>query len=299
MEIIGSKANLRAPCGHFYDEKCLVSLIQRASMDESSFPPRCCRQAIPRDSFIPFIAREVREIFEKASNEFSTRPRDRVYCSNATCSEFLGAGSTGSTSRRTMACPECDRSTCSVCRGPAHPSSTACRQDEGTGAIQSLMEENKWQRCPECHRVVELTYGCFHITCVCRAQFCYQCSGTWKTCKCLQWDERLLLAEAERRVDAEIESGFGLGIPPAPNPIQDDLLHPRTSGEAQETTDGARLNRIAEVATRLRTNHACNHNWQRRAGAGECAHCNAHYRRFLLVSGHVLISAQSNPELPL
>jgi IBR domain, a half RING-finger domain len=261
-------------------------------MDESSFPPRCCRQAIPRDSLFPFIARDVREMFEKASNEFSTRPRDRVYCSNATCSEFLGTGGTDLTARRSMTCPECDHSTCSICRGPAHPRNTACSQDEGTGAIQSLMEENQWQRCPECHRVIELTYGCFHMTCVCRAQFCYQCSGTWKTCKCPQWEERLLLVEAERRVDAEIEGGFGFGVPPAPNPIRDD------PEETPETADGARQNRIAEVATRLRTNHACNHDWERRRGAGRCAHCSTRYKRFLLVSGHVLISAQSKPELP-
>lgn len=260
-------------------------------MDESSFPPRCCRQVIPRDSFIPFVARDIREIFEKASNEFSTRPRDRVYCSNAACSEFLGVGSTD---RRTMTCPECDRSTCSACRGPAHPSITACRQDEGTVAIRSLMEENKWQRCPECHRVIELTYGCFHITCVCRAQFCYQCSATWKTCKCLQWEERLLLAEAERRVDAETEAGFGFGIPHALNLIQEDPHPSGASGETPEATNDARLNRIAEVATRLRTNHACNHDWERRTGAGVCAHCSTHYRRFLMVSGHVPIQLKAN-----
>jgi hypothetical protein len=266
-------------------------------MDESSFPPRCCRLGISRDSFIPFVARDVRETFEKASKEFSTSPRDRVYCSNATCSEFLGAGSTDLTARRTMTCPECDRSTCSVCCEPAHPSTAACRQDEGTVAIQSLMEENKWQRCPECHRVIELTYGCFHITCVCRAQFCYKCSATWKACKCPQWEERLLLAEAERRVDAEIEGGLGWDIPPAQDPMQDDLWQTRTSGGTPETTNGARLNRIVEMATRLRTNHACSHNWQRRGGGGQCAHCSKHYRRFLLVSGHTPFQLKANLKL--
>lgn len=287
MEIIGKKTALRAQCGHFYDEKCLVSLIERASVDESSFPPRCCRLVIRRESFMPFMTGSLRDKFEKASSEFLTRPRDRVYCSNAICSNFLGEGSTDSAARA-MRCPECNHSTCSLCREPAHPSTRACRLEERTAAIQPLLEENRWQRCPECHRVIELTHGCFHITCLCSAQFCYQCSVTWKRCKCPHWEERLLMVEAERRVDAEIDEGVGVGgapaLNPTPAPVQDGV-GPGTQGGPQETTGSARARRIEEVTNQLRDNHTCNHNWRRRGG-GNCGNCTTYFRRYLLVSDH-------------
>jgi hypothetical protein len=44
--------------------------------------------------------------------------------------------------------------------------------------------------------VVELAQGCYHMTCRCRAEFCYLCSKPWKNCPCPQWDERRLLVEA-------------------------------------------------------------------------------------------------------
>jgi len=290
MEIVGSKTNLRAPCGHFYDEKCLVSLIQRASTDESLFPPRCCRLAIPKDSFLPFIARETRETFERSSKEFSTRPRDRVYCSNPVCSDFLGAGNPNAIAQD-MHCPRCDRSTCSKCRCSSHPSTTTCKRGDGVAAVESLRSQKEWQSCPECARIIELTYGCFHITCICSTQFCYRCGSTWKTCKCPHWEERLLLAEAERRVDAEVENELAEGLAPAP-----DLMSTSMQGSGQpqstKTMDGARSRRVEAMASMLRNHHACNHTWSKRSGQGQCAQCSTCYKRYLLVSGQLLVPGQ-------
>jgi hypothetical protein len=39
---------------------------------------------------------------------------------------------------------------------------------------------------------VELSTGCFHMTCRCKAQFCYLCAARWKSCACVQWNERRL-----------------------------------------------------------------------------------------------------------
>jgi hypothetical protein len=271
--------HLKVPCGHFYDEKCLVALIQKASKDESMFPPRCCKQTIPQESFLPFLARGIRAEFAKSAAEFSTRPRDRVYCSNPACSEFLTGSQTSTV--RSIQCPQCARSTCSVCRQVAHPATLTCKL-EINSSIEPLVEEKKWQHCPECHAVIELTQGCYHITCRCTAQFCYVCAATWKECTCPQWDESLLIVEAQRRVDAEMEMEREVAAP----------------ARAAASVIGRR-NRIESIASRLRENHACAHDWHVCGGAGHCTNCSNYLNRYLLVSigaytlGDVLIL--SNP----
>lgn len=262
MEVIGSKTHLRVPCSHFYDEKCFVALIQSASKDESIFPPRCCQQAIPQDSFLDFLTMDVRREFEKAVAEFSVKPRDRIYCSNATCSEFLVA-QVKSEMPQSLRCPECTKRTCSLCRKAAHPHVRTCEVEDSDSKLDSLVEANNWKRCPECYWVIELAHGCYHITCRCKAQFCYLCTAQWKSCKCPQWEERNLLAEAERRVDAELmEGAVNTGRAPAPAAERRDRVHAMTN--------------------QLRENHVCRHNWYVKQGAANCENCYNYLNRYLL-----------------
>jgi hypothetical protein len=45
-------------------------------------------------------------------------------------------------------------------------------------------EEEGWQRCFNCHAMVERKEGCNHMTCRCQAEFCIVCAKEWKTCDC-------------------------------------------------------------------------------------------------------------------
>ncbi|KAK8008489.1 hypothetical protein PG991_011040 [Apiospora marii] len=40
-------------------------------------------------------------------------------------------------------------------------------------------EKSGWRRCYKCRNLVELNQGCTHITCRCKAQFCYICGAVW------------------------------------------------------------------------------------------------------------------------
>ena len=234
---------VKAPCGHIYDIGCTTSLVKGATSDESLFPPRCCTRPIPYNLFNALIPLEVWKAFEQASQEFSTTAKDRVYCPSPTCSKFLGSVKALS---RTTACPTCRTSACTNCRKRAHPHRRFCEQEDETGALQGLLEQNRWQRCPNCRAVVELNQGCYHITCRCRSQFCYLCSAPWKTCACRQWDERMLLAEAERRVDAQVRlrvvqpqpmpAAVPVTAAPPPRPAPRTLgLHVQPGGNSRVT----------------------------------------------------------------
>jgi len=45
--------------------------------------------------------------------------------------------------------------------------------------VLQMGEKSGWRRCYKCRTLVELTQGCSHITCRCKAQFCYICGAVW------------------------------------------------------------------------------------------------------------------------
>jgi hypothetical protein len=242
--------------------------VRSATSDESLFPPRCCSRPIGYNLFNALIPLDVWKLFERASQEFSVIAKDRLYCPSPTCSKFLGSVKV---LPRTTACPTCHASVCTHCKKRAHPFQIFCKQEDETGALQGLLERNKWQRCPNCRAVVELNQGCYHITCRCRSQFCYLCSATWKTCRCRQWDERMLLVEAERRIDAEIRLNIVRPQPAAPaavpvtaaprpqlaNPSADPWVNPWANLNAQPATSN-RVNDNRTTNDRATNNRATN-----------------------------------------
>ncbi|KAG9084340.1 hypothetical protein FRC06_004118 [Ceratobasidium sp. 370] len=78
----------QAPCGCFYDRDCLTELFQKATVDESLFPPRCCNRQISFQEVRTIFTPELVRAFEQKAQEFKTP--NRLYCHSPTCSTFLG-----------------------------------------------------------------------------------------------------------------------------------------------------------------------------------------------------------------
>ena len=111
-------------------------------------------------------------------------------------------------------CPVCAEVTCTMCKAEAHTGD--CPADTALQLVLDTANENGWQRCYGCRRLVELDIGCNHITyvslipnssvntdlnrCPCGSQFCYVCARRWTTCQCAQWNEDRLLARANQVV---------------------------------------------------------------------------------------------------
>lgn len=196
-------AEVRAPCGHFYDIGCITDLFQSATRDESLYPPRCCRQNIPLPQVRLHLTQTVLAEFTLKAREFGTMKR--VYCVAPTCSRFLGPLHEGFLSKVfTCPSPTCSTTTCGKCRGRYEGFTHFCTPDAETEQVLTLSRASGWARCPGCAQMIELNMGCFHMTCRCKTEFCYMCKALWKTCRCPQWDEARLLAAAERRVDAQL-----------------------------------------------------------------------------------------------
>jgi len=273
---------MKAPCGHSYDFLCLSGLVQQAAIDEALYPPRCCKLPIPPDAFRALLPTGIWENFEKKSIEYNTPAKDRRYCSWPMCSEFLGPVQTLD---REMACPSCHSLLCTSCQQPAHPWESSCSReaaDDDTAMIDHLLQENNWQRCPGCGAVVELTFGCNHITCRCGSEFCYECAAGWKTCGCEVWNQQKLHAEAERRLTEE-EAEWKANHPHEQRAGVSSLVRDLGALRVYVPPAERRRARIAALADYLQHHHPCDHNWQQNTNGGRCGECGRSVESSLMV----------------
>ena len=148
---------VKAPCGDAYDIECLVDLFRAATVDESLFPPACCRQPFDLRLVRQYLNKELATLVDKKTIEFGTK--NRVYCHRPFCSTFVGSGTTGASQ---LACPQCWAETCGCCKKAAHDVHERCTSDEDASLI-ALAEESGWKRCPERtqYREPQRRWGCW------------------------------------------------------------------------------------------------------------------------------------------
>lgn len=155
-------------------------MINQAMTDESKMPPRCCTQPIPSTIIKAILSREEQTKFLKAVVQFSTPWESRVFCSNPNCGEFISPMSKFDPKYPFQAiCRKCKTRVCVMCKRDAHPAGQDCPDDWELDAVLKMGEKSGWKRCYKCRNLVELTQGCTHMTCRCRAQFCYICGAVW------------------------------------------------------------------------------------------------------------------------
>ncbi|KAG4430281.1 hypothetical protein IFR05_014228 [Cadophora sp. M221] len=151
------------PCKHDYCHFCVQRVVINSLVNETLYPPRCCKQPFDMDSMRQALTPELISGFYEKKVEFETV--DRTYCSNPTCSTFLYpvniVADTGT-------CPKCLTTTCVMCKAATHKGD--CLQDTATQQVLALANAEGLKRCEHCKRMIELKHGCNHITCACGAE---------------------------------------------------------------------------------------------------------------------------------
>lgn len=158
------------PCHHKYCSPCFSQLVLTAISNEATFPPKCCLQAIPKKTLRDHLSPRALAQFDEKALEYAVAVGNRYYCVSQKCAKWID---TRIARRRNgiLECPHCAIKLCTTCRGPEHPSNEDCPQDYGLGPTLDQAERAGWRRCYSCRAIVELTSGCRHITCKCRAEF--------------------------------------------------------------------------------------------------------------------------------
>ena len=167
---IPNKNAVSLSCRHSYCRGCFSQLIATTIKAESTFPPNCCLQEIPRKTMITHLAREDMTRFDEKALEYAVAVANRYYCASPECAKWIDVRRARG-SDNSLECPHCGYSLCTMCRGAAHGTKQDCPGDFGLDATLKQAERAGWQRCYNCRAVVELNTGCRHITCKCRAEF--------------------------------------------------------------------------------------------------------------------------------
>lgn len=171
FEDISNRKTALLSCRHRYCSGCFSQLVGIAVRTESTFPPKCCLQEIPRKTMLAHLSSKDIAHFDEKALEYAVAG-NRYYCASPECAKWIDVrrarGFDGS-----LECPHCKSTVCKMCRGAAHATNKDCPNDFGLDATLKQAERAGWQRCYSCRAVVELNTGCRHITCKCRAEFWY------------------------------------------------------------------------------------------------------------------------------
>lgn len=199
-------------CSHKFCSHCMRTYVD-GKVQSSQVPIRCpqprCKYYISTAECKSFLPLTSYESLEKALAEANILHSDRIYCPYPNCSVLLDpleclsarASSSSQSDNSCIDCPVCQRFICVDCGVPWH-SSMSCEEfqnlpleerDAADITLHRLAQNKSWRRCQQCRRMIELTQGCYHMTCWCRHEFCYSCGAEYRngqqTCQCAFWDE--------------------------------------------------------------------------------------------------------------
>ena len=152
-----SERVLQNVCGHHMCGRCISMLHKMCLTNEALFPPQCCRDPIPFDLAQQHLTPELASDFQTKTLEY--KDKNRTYCSMSACSMYLPADTIN---EDRAACPSCGTITCTLCKATAHEGD--CPSDASMEQTLALAKQEGWQQCTSCKRVIELTYGCNHMS---------------------------------------------------------------------------------------------------------------------------------------
>lgn len=200
-------------CSHKFCSHCMRTYAD-GKVQASQVPIRCpqlkCNYSISTSECKIFLPVTSYEVLERAISESNVLSSEKIYCPYQNCSALLdpheclssqASSSDESNNNSCMDCPVCQRSICVNCAVPWH-NLLSCEEyqdlpleerDASDLTLHRLAQDRRWRRCQQCRRMIELTQGCYHMTCWCGHEFCYACGAEYRggqqTCQCAFWDE--------------------------------------------------------------------------------------------------------------
>ena len=177
----------RLECGHRMCHACLKRVFDLSVKDPAHMPPKCCTdQHIPLKHVDKLFSTTFKLLWNRKYQEYNTK--NRIYCPNPKCGEWIKPSHIHKEQGRKYAlCPRCHTKACTLCCNKLHKTRD-CPKDPEIAKLVEQAKDQGWQRCYNCHAMVEKREGCNHMTCRCNAEFCMLCGAKWKTCDCTWFD---------------------------------------------------------------------------------------------------------------
>lgn len=171
-------------CAHKFCSHCMKTYAD-GKVQSSQVPIKCpqlrCKYPISATECRSFLPVTCYESLERALSEATALTSSKFYCPYSNCSVLIDpdeclstrASSSSQTDNNCIECPVCERFICVDCGVPWH-SSMSCEEyqnlpleerDAGDITLHRLAQNQRWRRCQQCRRMIELTQGCYHMTC--------------------------------------------------------------------------------------------------------------------------------------
>ncbi|XP_031282906.1 uncharacterized protein LOC116141547 [Pistacia vera] len=202
-------------CLHRYCFSCMKQHVEAKL--RYGMLPKCphegCKSELKVDSCREFLTPKLVEILNQRIKEASIPATEKVYCPNPRCSTLMTKSEVQKYAKNAFRgfdlsgaakCVQCHGLFCINCKVPWHINMT-CNVYKMLNPnppvedvkLKSLASRNLWRQCVKCNHMIELSEGCYHMTCRCGYEFCYNCGAEWKnkraTCSCPLWDEDNIL----------------------------------------------------------------------------------------------------------
>ncbi|XP_065868665.1 E3 ubiquitin-protein ligase RSL1-like [Euphorbia lathyris] len=217
-------------CGHRYCFSCMKQHVEVKLLH--GMVPICphegCKSELAVESSRKFLTSKLTETMRQRIKEASIPAAEKVYCPYPHCSalmskhdvsEYAKKEIVGSERTGARKCLECHSLFCINCKVPWHNNMTCGiykRLHPNPPAedvkLKSLATRNLWRQCVKCSHMIELAEGCYHMTCRCGFEFCYNCGAEWKdkkaTCTCPLWDEDNIWDDGDRDEEDDDDDYF-------------------------------------------------------------------------------------------
>ncbi|EXB98576.1 putative E3 ubiquitin-protein ligase rbrA [Morus notabilis] len=212
-------------CKHRYCFSCMKQHVETKLRE--ALVPKCphhgCKSELDVDSCEKFLTPKFMEIMRQRKKEAIIPVTERVYCPDPRCSVLMSKTEVLEHSRKeglnvdvsgARRCVKCNGVFCINCKVPWHRDMACDRYKllnpnppAEDAKLKLLALRNLWRQCIKCNLMIELAEGCFHMTCRCGYEFCYNCGAEWKdkkaTCSCPLWDEDRIWHDRNRDFDEE------------------------------------------------------------------------------------------------
>ena len=151
-------ASFTAPCKHSYCDDCLVSYVKSSLEPGGVFPPVCCNLPITLQSARSHLHHDLIKRYQDKHSAILASCS--LLCAQSGCCVIIpperivnGLGH----------CSAYNNHTCIKCRQQEHKQEP-CPTDEKQRDLTELAKKQGWQTCYRCNNMIELNFGCNHMT---------------------------------------------------------------------------------------------------------------------------------------
>lgn len=170
-------------CFHRFCFSCMKQHVEIKLLGgkTATCPSDGCKSEVKMDCCAKFLDPKLVEVMIQRKKEGSINVSDKVYCPYPKCSELMAKAEVfeytkqffvGTEQSPARKCMKCGLFFCMQCKVPWHYKDTCDDfskskryQNAGDGMLKSLAQSKRWRQCIRCNNMVELAFGCYHITC--------------------------------------------------------------------------------------------------------------------------------------